>query len=403
MNSLDPAHPRFADLQALRLLRDAPELIDRVTAMRLGEELAAQKQLRQSWPEELVRGAFALVDARRRGAAKFRLANQMWFERKGLEQSTPEPVARHKAKRFSGEVLDLCCGIGGDALAQAERCQVTAVDLDPCACLRAEWNTEVYGVAPNVSTVCGDVTQFELTGKSVHLDPDRRQSGQKAVRIEDYIPGPDFITRLMGTARGGAVKLSPAANFVGRFPDAEIELISLNGECKEATVWFGDLMNADPWRATVLPAGESLAGNPLEHVADLAEPRGYLFDPDPAVVRAGLVDLAANTLGLRRLDTREEYLVGDAPLGSPFVQAFEILAVLPNNPAEIRAYFRTSPFGQVEIKCRHVPIQAEDVRRKLPLLGKLPATLVYARIAGRTKALVCRRVVSGDVLCDVET
>jgi hypothetical protein len=392
MNPPEQSHPRHAAWLELCQLRAAPELIAEVEQLPPGPELVAQTALRRRWPDALVRGAFALVECRRRAQDKFSRADAMWFDRKGLEQATAEAVARHKAERFSGDMLDLCCGIGGDALALASRARVTAVDFDPVNCQRAEWNSEVYGVSSNLVVDCRDVTTVAVDGRLVHLDPDRRQSGQKAVRLEDYAPGPEYLQQLMQSAAGGAIKLSPASNFVGRFPEAEIELISLRGECKEATVWFGSLAGAEPWRATILPERISVAGHPLEHVADQSPPRAYLYDPDPAVVRAGLVDLVANQLGLARLDDREEYLTADTPVHSPLVRGFAVEAVLPNNPSDIRNHFRQSRFGQVEIKCRHIPIQAEDLRRRLPLPGKEPGVLIFARIAGRARAVVARRL-----------
>ena len=388
----EQSHPRHAAWLELCQLRADPELIAQVELLPAGTELTAQTRLRRRWPDALVRDAFALVECRRRAQEKFSRAESMWFDRKGLEQATAEAVARHKAQRFSGDVLDLCCGIGGDALALASRSQVTAVDFDPVNCQRAEWNAEVYGVSANLVFDCRDVTTVPVDGRVVHLDPDRRQSGQKAVRLEDYVPGPDYLRQLMQAAAGGAIKLSPASNFVGRFPEAEIELISLRGECKEATVWFGSLAGAEPWRATILPERITVAGHPLEHVAEQSAPRAYLYDPDPAVVRAGLVDLVANQLGLARLDDREEYLTADTIVHSPLVRGFAVEAVLPNNPSDIRNHFRASRFGQVEIKCRHVPIQAEDLRRRLPLPGQEPGVLIFARMAGRARAVVARRI-----------
>jgi len=185
--------------------------------------------------------------------------------------------------------------------------------------------------------------------------------------------------------------LSPAGNFADKFPGAEYELVSLAGECKEATVWFGELAGEVSWRATVLPAGETLAGEPLVIRTDVRPLGGTLYDPDPAVVRAGLVDLLAEQLELGRLDDAEEYLTSDRLVESPFVRSFEVLAELPNNEREIRRYFRKSDFGQVEIKCRHIPIQPEAVRRKLSLTGTEPAVLLFARIAGKARAVVCRR------------
>jgi hypothetical protein len=388
--------PFRAEWDLLHELRDATQLLEIVTG-NAGNELQLQTKLRREFPDRLVRAAFALCDLRRRGAGKFSRADRMWFDRQGLEQATSEQVARHKARRFHGPVWDLCCGIGGDSLALAEQVDVSAVDLNPAACLRTLWNAGVYGAGDRVTTLCADVQQIDVGDHLVHIDPDRRQQrSSRAVRIEDYVPGLEFLRRLAGTARGGAIKLGPACNFGGKFPDAEVELISLDGECKEATIWWGELRGEAPWRATVLPAGATLAGNPLDYFSEPGPPLGFVCDPDPAVVRAGLVDAAAEELGLARLDREEEYLTGPAAVTSPFVQTFELLADLPNNLQQIGRYFRTSTAGQVEIKCRRIPIEADAVRRRLPLPGDQPVVLIFARVAGKARALVCRRISDQD-------
>ncbi|MBW3543457.1 MAG: hypothetical protein KY476_24660 [Planctomycetes bacterium] len=383
------------ELTLLVRLREATRLFERLHEARQSgaSELAIQEQLRRDYPAALVRAAVALEELRRRGEAKFSQAGRMWFDAVGLEQATSEAVARHKARRFTGRAWDLCCGIGGDALALAGRGGIVAVDVDPAACLRAQWNVEAYGHGNEFAAVCADVESLDLPGELVHIDPDRRPGGRpRSRRIEQLAPPMEFLGRLMTSARGGAIKLSPAANFGGKFREAEIELVSLAGECKEATVWFGELRGREPWRATVLPAGETIEGHPLESFADVAPLGRYLFDPDPAVVRAGLVDVAAERLALARLDDAEEYLTGDAIPASSFVRPFEVLAELPNNRRDIRRYFRTAGFGDVEIKCRHVPVDAEAMRRKLPLAGEGRATLFVCRLAGRTRAVVGRRV-----------
>jgi hypothetical protein len=376
----------------LHELRAAPQLLETVSRT-AGNELSLQTQLRKEYPDRLVRAAFALCELRNRATVKFSRAADMWFDRQGLEQSTSEPVARHKARRFSGAVFDLCCGIGGDSLALAEHSNVTAIDNNPLSGLRAQWNAEAYGVSPRVTFLCEDVACVDTRHALLHIDPDRRaQAAGRAVRIDDYLPGLETLQHLARTRRGGAIKLSPATNFGGKFADVEIELVSLGGECKEATIWFGELRGSASWRATVLPSGETLAAEPLADAADTSPLCQYVYDPDPAIVRAGLVDAAAVRLGLDRLDTAEEYLTGPALVSSPFAQAFELLAEIPNNLPEIRAYFRSADFGQVEIKCRHIPIDAASIRRRLPLDGAQPAVLIFARVAGKSRALVCRRV-----------
>lgn len=373
-------------------LRQSQHIFDLLSA-EPDSEFRQQALLRRQFPDAVVRAALTLNELREKGRAKFSRADAMWFDRKGLEQATAEPVARHKARRFHGHVWDFCSGIGGDALALAQHCSVTTVDVNTAACLRTKWNGEVYGVTDRLRAVNARVEDILDRSSLLHVDPDRRLGGtRRLVRVEDYTPGLEFLTRVVHEFPGGAIKLSPAANFGGKFSGCEIELISFGGECKEATVWFGQLAGTVPYRATVLPAGQSLAGNPLDVTVRITTPGAYLYDPDPAVVRAGLVDLLASQLGLNRTDDAEEYLTSDALVDSPFVRSFEVLDSLPNNDRDIRRYFRGADFGQVEIKSRHVRIDAQSVRRKLPLDGSGAAVLIYARIASRVQALVCRRI-----------
>jgi hypothetical protein len=247
-----------------------------------------------------------------------------------------------------------------------------------------------------VLPICADVQELADRSGKVHLDPDRRAGGSgRSVRLEHSVPPLAFMQTVMQEFAGGAIKLSPAANFFGKFPEAEIELVSLNGECKEATLWFGELATPGLWRATALPAGVTLSGDPLEFVSDVGALGGYLHDPDAGVVRAGLLDRACAELGLQRLDLEEEYLTSDEPVDSPFVRSFRVLAELPNNERQIRAYFRRSDFGHVEVKCRRIPIRAEEVLRKLPRPGETPGVLIFARLAGKSRAIVCTRVAAG--------
>lgn len=390
--------PTFPDESALlQTLRATPSLFDEIANADPAEkEFHLQQRLREKFPVQMVVAALTLRDIRRKAVAsqKFSRASQMWLTPTGLEQATSEPVARHKAQRFSGEVWDFCCGIGGDSIALAQDCEVHSVDLDPAMCLRTEWNGEVYGVRERIQTTVADVSQFQLCDGLLHIDPDRRPGGrQRMMRIEDCSPNLDVLRTLMSRFRGGAIKLSPASNFGGKFLDVELELVSLHGECKEATVWFGELAGDQPFRATSLPSGETIAAEPLSARADISPPRSFVFDPDPAIVRAGLLDVLAERLRIARLDDAEEYLTGEQPLQSPWAQSFRVLEVIPNNDREVRAACRRFEFGAVEIKCRHLSVDVERVRRKLPLDGSRSGVLIFARVLGKAQVIISERVV----------
>lgn len=389
-------HETDQEVDVILRLRQHPELFSQIERSN-SNEFQLQKLLRESYPAELVRAAITLAELRRQAVAKFSRAGEMWLDRQGLEQSTHESVAAHKAARFRGRVervSDLCSGIGSDTIALAQAgCQVCAVDLSAAAVLRTQLNAEVYEVGEQVETVRAVAQDVTLASGWVHIDPDRRSTHRRAVRLEDYEPSLGFLQELTNRCAGGAIKLSPASNFGGKFPECEIELVSLDGECKEATVWFGEARTEHDWRATILPHNETFAGNPFDYFPQVGPLGQYLFDPDPAIVRAGLVDLIVDRFGLQRLDAAEEYLTGDELTSTAALQPFRVLANLPNQVKQLRQYFREHHYGDVEVKGRHVPVHAEQIRKSLQLTGEGRATVIIARLDGKSRAIVAERVV----------
>ncbi|MFM7038741.1 MAG: class I SAM-dependent methyltransferase [Planctomycetaceae bacterium] len=389
--------PDAAALQELRLLtrlRATPEIFTAIAGS-TAAELRSQKQLRSHFDEELVRAALAVHDARLKAAAKLPAANQLWVTRTGVEQATAWAVAVHKARRFIGRtsVTDLCCGIGIDAAALAAHSNVNAIDLSVAMVQRAEWNADVLSTAGHVTGITADVTTQNWAGHCVHADPDRRGGRERPVkRLEQYQPSLEWMQVLTRTAMAGAIKISPAANFQQKFPGCEIELVSLDGECREATVWFGELAGTEPFRATLLPDGETLAASPLSAWAPQAVAvSDFLLDPDPSIVRAGLIDVLAERHCLQRLDPEEEYLTAtDVPL-TGFVSAFSVQAVLGSNPRELRSYLRDHPAREYEILCRRIPTEADALRKQLPVGDGRPLAIIFCRISGRARTVVATR------------
>ncbi len=385
-------------------LRRTPQLLAELSGCEVAgdAELRIQMRLRARYSAAVVRAAVELIQARRRAADKFTRADRMWFDRRGVEQATNEIVARHKARRFAGHrlVLDLCCGIGGDTIALAEQCEVVAVDESPLACWFARRNADVYEVDGRTHVVCADVRSLRTLPAPIHIDPDGRApreagSGTAARyrRLQELRPPLEELQELIRRYESGAIKLSPAANFHGAFTDVEIEVISLRGECKEATVWFGSLRSEAAYRATVLPAGESLAGDPLGAFAPVEPPGEYLYDPDPAVVRAGLVDVLAERLGLARLDADDEYLTSDRLVISPLATPLRILETLPNNDRTVRNALRRHAFRHVEVRHRRVRVpRPQRLLKGLPKGDRPPGVLVFARVAGRVTAIIAQRI-----------
>ncbi len=393
----EPEDSETTTLELLERLRHHSDLLQAVEVSSPTDRVN-QKKLRQKFPPELVREAVALYEARQRAKERLPKADQLWLTRTGLEQATTWLVAKHKAKRFQGhkKVADLCCGIGMDTAALSKETHVLAIDSNASMVRRAMWNSEILGDASHVTGEVDDATSRQWNDWLIHADPDRRGDRFRPTRqLENYLPGVQWMQSLLEKSRGGAIKVGPASNWPQHFGNSpcEIELTSLTGECREATIWFGELAGKTTRRATNLTTGDTLSGNPSEFLQqELTDIQAFICEPDPAVVRSGLVDAMSSQHNFTRIDYEEEYLTTSQQPQSSLVTSFAVEAVLPAGLKHIRKYFLARPRHHYEIKCRRLQIDIESIRRRLPVGEHEPSTIIFCRVAGRSKAVVAQRI-----------
>jgi len=368
------------------------ELLESAGALE-GSFLQRVSLLRKRYSPSVAGAALELLELRHRAAKKFTRADEMFFTREALEQSSGESISRYRAERFveDSRVLDLACGIGGDTIGLAGRCFVTAVDSDPVRIAMAERNLQVYGLADRVKFVCADVETVALDADAAFLDPSRRFGGRRSTSFSQMSPSLEFLHKLLEAIPDCAVKLSPASDddeleSLG----GEIEFISDSGECKEALVWFGRFKTASK-RATILPGRTSIV---METVGEIAvvPPSNYLYEPDPSVIRAHLVEQLAAEMGASRIDEQIAYLTSDSLIKTPFARAYEILEVMPFNLKAISRRLRELNAGKVIVKKRGVPYDPREIEKRLKTLGTKEFILVLTRLAGKPWAMICHVV-----------
>jgi SAM-dependent methyltransferase len=362
-----------------------------------GTPLQAQEALRAASPgptgEKATRVAAALgqVELRRHAAAKLGDdASVMYFTRDGLEQATRASVARHRAARVAlggPSVVDLTCGIGGDLVAFARTGLLTAgIDLDPLRAAMARANLAALGLGGAVEV--GDATSLDVTPfATAYADPARRTARGRSFDAGDWAPAWTFVVSLL--AGGPAcVKVAPGIPH-SLVPDgAEAEWVSDRGEVKEAVLWSPRLATASR-RATVIgQGGLATLTEEDDPGADVGGVGAFLYEPDGAVIRAGLVTAVAAGVRGHLVDRRIAYVSGDAAYHSPFARSYRVVEELPYREKQLRAALRDRDVGILTIKKRGVDVAPEQLRRRLALRGDRTATLVLTRVGGEGTALL---------------
>ncbi|MGK5520252.1 THUMP-like domain-containing protein [Micromonospora sp. URMC 107] len=408
------------DLDQLAALRtpEGSAALDAAARVAGGDPLTAAAALRSAGlPAGLASAALTQAELRRRAVGKFGpAAAGMFLTRAGLEQATRGVVAARRADRLRAAgvrtLADLGCGLGADALAAARAgIRVYGVEADPVTAAMAAANAEAAGLAELFTVECGDATAFDVSRvDGVFCDPARRRAGTGR-RIFDpnaYSPPWDFVVALAERVPHTVVKVAPGIDHALIPAGAEAEWVSVDGDLVEAALWCGELAQV-PRRATVLRGREAPPGDASGHAGDptgsggchqltgsgdaeapVGPTRRFLYDPDPAVVRAHLVAELADTLGATLADPSIAYLHADAPVPTPFARCLEVTDVLPFSLKRLRALLRERRVGRVEILKRGSALEPEQLRRDLRLAGGEAASLVLTRVAGAPTVLLCR-------------
>jgi hypothetical protein len=349
-------------------------------------------------PPELVSAVLTQSRLRTKAEAKFgEFARQMLFTPAGLEQATRLNVAARHAERFAkagiSHVADLGCGLGADAMALASMdITVTAVERDETTAACATMNLMPF---PHAKVVHADATDFSLEGvDGVWLDPARRTtstSGTKRIwDPEDFSPPLSYVESVAASGRAVGVKMGPGIPHESVPKGCEAQWISVNGDVTEVALWFNGVARPGvrrsalvlgPQGAAEMSSAEDFDGGPAAGVGPV---QGFLYEPDGAVIRAGLVADVALGLGGHLLDEHIAYFCAPELHDTPFARAYRVLEVMPYNIKALKAWVRSKDIGVLEIKKRGAAVTPEELRKQLLPAGKsrkgATATLVLTRI-----------------------
>jgi hypothetical protein len=188
--------------------------------------------------------------------------------------------------------------------------------------------------------------------------------------------------------RDACVKVAPGIPH-DLVPDGvEAEWVSDHGDVKEAALWAGRLATVRR-RATVIgDGGLATLTEEDDPGADVRPVGGYLYEPDGAVVRAGLVTAVAAGVDGGLVDEHIAYVTSDAAYRSPFSRGYRVLEELPYREKALRAALRERGIGRLTIKKRGVTVVPEQLRKRLALHGDAEATIVLTRVAGEGTCLL---------------
>lgn len=351
---------------------------------------------------ELVAAVMTQNRLRTRARTKFAdFADEMLFTRDGLEQATRLQVAAHHAQRFAAadltRVADLGCGIGSDSMAMAGLgLSVLAIESDEVTATLAAVNLRAFDT---VSVRHADALTVDLEAEKIdgiYADPARRtRSGTRVFDPRAYSPDLDTLLALRERVAAVGLKVGPGVPYRALPSQTQAQWISVDGAVVEAGLWFGPLAPEGSGRSALLITrrGHDRLSQPGDADAPAARAtsgplRSYLYEPDGAVIRAGLVARFAETIEGTLVDPSIAYVTTTAEAETPFGTGYRVLDSFDFGLKRLRAYLRDRRVGRITIKKRGTAVVPDQLRQQLALKGDTEATIILTRLAGKQSVLV---------------
>ena len=294
------------------------------------------------------------------------------------EQCSSSATAMYKAGLLKGckTIADLTGGLGVDSWVFSQVAgKVYHNEIKDSLLKATENNFKALGVTNVIFSLqyAEDRIKSLPEVDAIYLDPARRDNlGKKVFLVEDCQPDVlNLLPELFKKAPKVLVKLSPMADITmlrERFGARlrELHVVSLKGEVKELLLL---LTREDNPNTLIIATNlkDSLAFLPEEERdAAAAYPLNlnelqYLFEPDPAILKAGAFKLVCSRFGLTKLALSTHLYLTEKPC--PFGKNFRILDVFDLNKAGIKEC--AAKYPEAEVSARNVPISSDELRSRL--------------------------------------
>jgi len=292
-----------------------------------------------------------------------------------LEQTSSEITANYKSQFVSGNhLIDLTGGFGVDTYYFSKKIKkVTHCEINNDLSEIVEHNYKILEL-DNIETVAEDgLTYLKNHGKSydwIYIDPSRRSDVKgKVFMLEDCLPNiPENLETLFKFSNHILIKASPMLDLTKAINELEfvkeIHVVAVDNDVKELLFICEKSYKGQIFIKTVNHKKTSDEYFESTFNASLPSnyslPQTYLYEPNSAILKAGLFDEVSNQLKTFKLHNNSHLYTLNKLIKFPG-RSFKIIQTMSYNLKELKKSF---PFTKANITIRNFPETVAKIRKK---------------------------------------
>lgn len=319
-----------------------------------------------------------------------------------IEQCSSEASAKYKASLMQGQSFaDLTGGLGIDTYFISQHFQqADYVERQVELCDLARHNFAVLGSQVEIwNETAEDYLKHCGAKDYIFIDPARRDAfGRKTVSIADCTPDVVALQDLLLEKAGRVVvKLSPMLDVTKALGELhhvrEVHVVAVANECKELDFvmergYEGEVQCVCANLLTRQPDVRFALEDEKNATAALAETvMRFLYEPNPAVMKAGCHKLLTRRYGVFKLHKNSNLFTSDILVADFPGRIFEVEAFAPFNKKVKQTLL--SEVDNASIAVRNFPLTVAELRKALKI-GDGDGIYLFATTLKGEKRVVIR-------------
>ncbi|MBE9461112.1 hypothetical protein ACFP1I_18735 [Dyadobacter subterraneus] len=297
-----------------------------------------------------------------------------------VEQSSSEATAKYKSSLIQGKMLiDITGGMGVDTYYLSKNFDKTHYfEQQEEVAITAEYNFGLLS-AKNIEVHNADsiegIQKNNMYADWIYADPARRDANkQKVVLLSDCAPDVKFhLSELFKHAPNVLLKTSPLLDIDLAAQELksvrEVHVIGYEQECKELLFNINKDFDDDfAIKARVInPAGEIIheldftRNQEREAIIEFNEPLSYLYEPHPAILKAGAFKYLCTAFDVKKLAPHSHLYTSEKLVSNFPGRTFEVTAICKPDAKEIGQFV---PDNKANLTIRNFPAKIDDLRKK---------------------------------------
>ncbi|MGM0579594.1 MAG: THUMP-like domain-containing protein [Bacteroidota bacterium] len=337
-------------------------------------------------------------------------AEKVWFPPKlSLEQCSSEATAKFKSSLISGNSFaDLTGGFGIDTYYLSQNFSESHyVEQQEELCELAHYNFKVLKSEIDIQHSQSEefLNSIQKPLDWIYLDPARRGDRmQKVFLWADCSPNlVELLPLLFEKAQNILVKAAPMQDISRAIAELKnkvklVYIVEWQGEVKELLYILSKEVVENPKIHTVQISENgtplfSFSGNKVketESSIDYEMPEQYLYEPSPAMMKAGLFKQLAQKFQLSKLHPNTHLFTSNEIKEDFPGRVFKIIGQTPVQKKELKKYI---PEMKANLANRNFPMPIAQLKKKLDLKDGSNHYLFATTLKGEEKALlICEKI-----------